>query len=155
MKQDIIVVAGAGGFIGGHLVNYLQKTGFSKIRALDMKPLKDWYQQFADVENLQVDLSEKEACQKALAGASQVYNLAANMGGIGFIEGNKAMCMLSVLINSHMLMAARDANIERFFFSSGCVVSAQDKTMTSILRACVSRAIGYAGRWRTDGKTFQ
>jgi GDP-D-mannose 3',5'-epimerase len=127
MKQDTIVVAGAGGFIGGHLVNYLKKKGFSKIRALDMKPFKDWYQQFADVENLQLDLSEKEACQKALAGASQVYNLAANMGGIGYIEGNKALCMLSVLVNSHMLMAARTASVERFFFSSSACVYAQDK----------------------------
>src|SRR5262245_24179687 len=127
MKQDMIVVAGAGGFIGGHLVNYLKQKGFPKLRAVDIKPLEDWYQRFDDVENFQLDLSEREACRKALKGASQVYNLAANMGGMGFIEQNKALCMLSVLINTHMIMAAREFGAQRYFYSSSACVYAQDK----------------------------
>lgn len=127
MKEGKIVVAGAGGFIGGHLVNYLKQKGFSKIRAVDIKPLEDWYQLFPDVENLQEDLSQKEACEIALSGASQVYNLAANMGGIGFIETEKALCMLSILINTHMLMAARKEGVDRYFFSSSACVYAHDK----------------------------
>lgn len=129
MKQDLIVVAGAGGFIGGHLVNYLREKGFSKLRAVDIKPLEDWYQRFDDVGNLQLDLSEREACRRAIKGASQVYNLAANMGGMGFIEHNKALCMLSVLINTHMIMAAREFEAQRYFYSSSACVYAQDKQL--------------------------
>jgi GDP-D-mannose 3', 5'-epimerase len=85
------VVAGAGGFIGGHLVNTLRRQGQTNIRAVDVKPLHEWYQRFEDVENLLADLSEKDACRSALVGADQVYNLAADMGGMGFIESNKAL----------------------------------------------------------------
>jgi GDP-D-mannose 3', 5'-epimerase len=127
MKQDMIVVAGAGGFIGGHLVSYLREKGFTRLRAVDIKPLEDWYQRFDDVENFQLDLSERDACRKALNGASQVYNLAANMGGMGFIEHNKALCMLSVLINTHMIMAAREFGAQRYFYSSSACVYAADK----------------------------
>lgn len=133
MKQDMIVVAGAGGFIGGHLVNSLREKGFSRLRAVDIKPLEDWYQRFDDVENYQLDLSEREACRKALKGASQVYNLAANMGGMGFIEHNKALCMLSVLINTHMLMAAKEFGAQRYFYSSSACVYAQDKQLDPAL----------------------
>src|SRR5262245_8845150 len=129
MKEDMIVVAGAGGFIGGHLVSYLREKGFTRLRAADIKPLEDWYQRFDDVENFQLDLSERDACRKALNGASQVYNLAANMGGMGFIEHNKALCMLSVLINTHMIMAAKEFAVQRYFYSSSACVYAQDKKL--------------------------
>ena len=127
MNNDLIVVTGAGGFIGGHLVGELRRKGHTRIRAVDLKPLDQWWQKFDDVENLQLDLQEKEACNIAAKGASDIYNLAADMGGMGFIENNKALCMLSVLINTHMLMAARDHNVKRFFYSSSACVYAADK----------------------------
>jgi len=129
MRQELVVVAGAGGFIGGHLVNYLREKGFARLRAVDIKPLEDWYQRFDDVENLSLDLSQRESCRKALNGASQVYNLAANMGGMGFIEHNKALCMLSVLINTHMIVAAKEFDVQRYFYSSSACVYAQDKQL--------------------------
>src|ERR1043165_2422846 len=124
MKQPLIVVAGAGGFIGGHLVADLLRQGHParKIRAIDIKPFNEWYQRFPKVQNLRMDLNGKEACEKALKGAGTVYNLACNMGGMGFIEKNKALCMLSVLINTHMLMAAKKAGVARFFYSSSACV---------------------------------
>src|SRR4051812_47799833 len=91
-----IVVCGGGGFIGGHLVEDLLKQGHRDIRAVDIKPFDEWYQRFPGVENLQLDLQGKEACEHALKGAGIVYNLAADMGGMGFIENNRALCMLSV-----------------------------------------------------------
>jgi GDP-D-mannose 3',5'-epimerase len=121
------VVAGAGGFIGGHLVAYLKAHGHDDLRAVDQKPLNEWYQHTPGVENLQLDLSDRAACYRALDGAAEVYNLAADMGGMGFIENNKALCMLSVLINTHLLMAAKDQGIEKFFFASSACVYAADK----------------------------
>lgn len=125
--KDSIVVCGGGGFIGGHLVADLARQGHQKIRAVDVKPLDEWYQHFPDVDNLQLDLQEKGACEKALRGASVVFNLAADMGGMGFIENNRALCMLSVLINTHLLMAALELGVRRFFFSSSACVYAADK----------------------------
>ena len=124
----MVVVAGAGGFIGGHLVAALVKSG-RRVRAIDIKPIDEWYQVFPQAENLQLDLSLREACNESLhdCEGAEVYNLAADMGGMGFIENNKALCMLSVLINTHMLMAARDYGIERFFFSSSACVYNADK----------------------------
>ncbi len=87
-KQTKIVVGGAGGFIGGHLVADLRKQGFTNLRAVDIKPLNEWYQKFDKVENLVLDLGEKEAAEKAVEGCAHVYNLAADMGGMGFIENN-------------------------------------------------------------------
>jgi nucleoside-diphosphate-sugar epimerase len=127
LAEDIVLVAGAGGFIGGHVVKYLLDQGFRSIRAADIKPLSDWYQLFDNVENLQLDLSEREACNKAMRDVSHAYNLACNMGGMGFIEHNKALCMISVLINTHMLMAAREEGVKRYFYSSSACVYAQDK----------------------------
>jgi len=127
MSNMLITVGGGGGFIGGHLVADLRRRGFNRIRAVDIKPQEQWHQCFEDVENLQLDLSEKESCHEACDGASEVYNLAADMGGMGFIENNKASCMLSVLINTHLLMAARDAGVQRFFYSSSACVYAADK----------------------------
>src|SRR5688572_32390299 len=106
MNDKLILVAGGGGFIGGHLVGFLRDQGFKRIRSVDVKPLDQWYQVFDDVENVQADLKLRDACQKACRGVSEVYNLAADMGGMGFIENNKALCMLSVLINTHLLQAA-------------------------------------------------
>jgi len=117
-----VLVAGAGGFIGGHLVSYLRRKGVAHIRAVDIKAPSEWYQRFPDVENLTLDLADKAACQTAAAGMTHIYNLAADMGGMGFIETHKAECMLSVLINTHLLMAARDAGVSRFFFSSSACV---------------------------------
>ena len=119
------MVAGGGGFIGGHLVGDLLARGHA-VRSVDVKPFDEWYQRHDGAENLRLDLQEREACASALDGAATVYNLAADMGGMGFIENNKALCMLSVLINTHLLMAARDAGVERFFFSSSaCVYNAE------------------------------
>ncbi len=126
MKDELVVVTGAGGFIGGALVADLRRQGYKKIRAVDIKPFGEWYQIFDDVENLSLDLKEKENCETAARGAYEVYNLAADMGGMGFIETHKADCMLSVLINTHMLMAAKKYGVQRYFFSSSaCVYNAE------------------------------
>jgi nucleoside-diphosphate-sugar epimerase len=134
--QKTIVIGGAGGFIGGALVADLRWQGLGPIRAIDIKPFDQWYQKFDDVENLVLDLSGKENCEKSLEGASHVYNLAADMGGMGFIENNKALCMLTVLINTHMLMAAKKHNVERYFYaSSACVYAAgkqRDPNVTAL-----------------------
>ncbi len=122
-----ILVCGAGGFIGGHLVADLRRQGISEIRAVDKKPADQWYQRFDDVENLELDLQEMSACEQAVRGCDTIYNLAADMGGMGFIELNKALCMLSVLINTHLLMAARACGARRFFFSSSACVYNADK----------------------------
>lgn len=134
-KTDQIVVTGAGGFIGGHLVSSLLAEGFRNVRAVDRKPLADWYQRSGASEQIQLDLSERTACRHAVEGAAQVFNLAADMGGMGFIETHRAECMLSVLINTHMLMAAREAGVKRFFFSSSACVYAADKQINSDLVA--------------------
>lgn len=126
-KQDRIVVCGGGGFIGGHLVAGLRRQGFTSLRSVDIKPISEWFQCFPDVENLVLDLQLKDACSTALRGASRVYNFASDMGGMGFIENNKALCSLSVLINTHLLMAARDLGVQRFFFSSSACVYNADK----------------------------
>ncbi|MBM3747362.1 MAG: NAD-dependent epimerase/dehydratase family protein [Acidobacteria bacterium] len=129
MKDDIVVVTGGGGFIGGHLVADLRRQGYRRIRSVDVKPFEEWYQHFQDVENLSLDLNLRENCQRAAHDARQVYNLAANMGGMGFIEHNKALCMLSVLINTHMLEAARECGVQRYFYSSSaCVYNAEKQT---------------------------
>lgn len=127
MKDQLVVVAGGGGFIGGSLVADLRNQGFKKIRAVDIKPFEQWYQISDDVENLSLDLNLKDNCETAAQGAYQIFNLAANMGGMGFIENNKALCMLSVLINTHMLQAARKSGVAKFFYSSSACVYNGDK----------------------------
>jgi len=122
MKSDPILVAGAGGFIGGHLVAELLRQGHRHVRAVDIKPSREWYQRFPEAENLRLDLRDRAACEKAVKGTRVVYNLAADMGGMGFIELNKGLCMLSVLINTHLLMAARTNRVRRYFFSSSACV---------------------------------
>jgi GDP-D-mannose 3',5'-epimerase len=129
-QNNLIVVTGAGGFIGGHLVSALRSRGHKHIRAVDIKPLPDWYQRFDFVENLCLDLNRRENCEIAARGAYEIYNLAANMGGMGFIENNKALCMLSVLINTHMLQAAVLHKVPRYFYSSSACVYNADKQKT-------------------------
>src|SRR5215213_4294833 len=127
MANEILLVAGGGGFIGGHLVARLRDEGHTRIRCVDVKPLEQWYQVFDDVENVVADLKLRDECRSACEGVSEVYNLAADMGGMGFIENNKALCMLSVLINTHLLQAAREANVDRFFYASSACVYNADK----------------------------
>jgi GDP-D-mannose 3', 5'-epimerase len=134
LKGEKAVVCGAGGFIGGHLVQTLLANGVEVLRAVDLKPQEEWYQVSNDVENLTLDLRDKDACLAAAQGANVIFQLAADMGGMGFIENNKALCMLSVLINTHMLMAARDKGVERFFYSSSaCVYNAEKQTNPNVV----------------------
>jgi len=128
-KKTRVLVTGAGGFIGGHLLKYLKEQGYESIRAVDIKKLDDWYQLSDEAENLSLDLSNLENCRIATKDIDEVYNLASNMGGMGFIESNKALCMLSVLINSHMLLAAKENKVKRFFYSSSACVYAADKQL--------------------------
>ncbi len=133
MSSGLIVVAGAGGFIGGHLVADLLRQGH-RVRAVDIKPMKEWWQRFDEADNRQLDLQLREHCDLALGGAAEVYNLAADMGGMGFIEHNKALCMLSVLINTHMLLAAKKHEVERYFYaSSACVYAADKQTSADVV----------------------
>jgi GDP-D-mannose 3',5'-epimerase len=126
MASEKILVCGGGGFIGGHLSADLRRQG-KKVRVVDVKPLDEWFQLFPEAENLQLNLQEKESCERAVADIDLVYNLAADMGGMGFIESNKALCMLSVLINTHLIMAAKDAGVDRFFYASSACAYAADK----------------------------
>src|SRR2546421_3875039 len=126
MASGKIVVCGGGGFIGGHLVGDLLRQG-QNVRVIDVKPLDAWFQLFPDVQNRQLDLREKSACEQAVTDAEIIYNLAADMGGMGFIENNKALCMLSVLINTHLIMEAKDAGVKRFFYASSACAYAADK----------------------------
>ena len=130
-SNGTVVVAGAGGFIGGHLVRRLREQGYEHIRAVDVKPVSDWFQVFPDADNCRLDLRSEKAAYQALSDAEYVFNLAADMGGMGFIENNKAACMLSVLINTHLLTAARDLGVRRYFFASSACVYAAEKQNTS------------------------
>ena len=136
MGQDAerAVVCGAGGFIGGHLVRYLIEHGVQVIRAVDIKPVEQWFQVTPGVENLRLDLQDKASCIIAASGATSIYQLAADMGGMGFIENNKALCMLSVLTNTHMLMAAKECGVEQFFYaSSACVYNGEKQTNPNVV----------------------
>jgi nucleoside-diphosphate-sugar epimerase len=128
--MDAALVTGAGGFIGGHLVRRLRDEGVSRIRAVDVKPVDEWYQVFPEAENVRANLEQIDECHRAVDGIDTVFNLAADMGGMGFIENNKALCMLSVLVSTHMLVASRDAGVERFFYSSSACVYAAGKQST-------------------------
>lgn len=134
LKGETAVVCGAGGFIGGHLVKSLMASGVKVVRAVDVKPLEDWYLVTEGVENLSLDLKDKANCMVAAEGVSLVYQLAADMGGMGFIENNKALCMLSVLTNTHMLMAAQEKGAKRFFYSSSaCVYNGEKQTNPDVV----------------------
>jgi nucleoside-diphosphate-sugar epimerase len=121
-QNDLIVITGAGGFIGGSLVRYFYDLGYTHIRAVDKKPLSQWYQRIPNVENLCLDLNNIEACARAAENAVEVYNLASDMGGMGFIERFRVECMRSVMINTHMIEAAYQAGVNRYFFSSSACV---------------------------------
>jgi nucleoside-diphosphate-sugar epimerase len=124
--DDTVLVAGAGGFIGGHMVRRLTELGFSRIRAVDVCALNTWHQLAPSAQNVRADLRLREVCDEVMSGVDFVFNFAADMGGMGFIEKNKAACMLSVLINTHLLLAARDAGAQRYFYaSSACVYAAE------------------------------
>lgn len=123
--DDVIAIAGAGGFIGGHLAADLNRRGIGPLRCADIKPFDEWHQRIEGAENLVLDLRHPDACDGFLEGAREVYNFACDMGGMGFIESHKADCMLSVLINTHLLKAATARGVSRFFFaSSACVYPA-------------------------------
>ena len=127
-----ILIAGGGGFIGGHLANSLVNRGHD-VRVADVKPLDQWYQKIEGAENIVANLEEKDACFSASEGCDEVYNLACNMGGMGFIENNKALCMLSILINTHLLMAAKEFQIKKYLYSSSaCVYAADKQTDTTV-----------------------
>lgn len=130
MSRVDAVVTGAGGFIGGHLVSALLGQGLS-VRAVDIKPVQEWCQVHTGAENLRADVSLPEGARQAVRGGTTVYNLAADMGGMGFIENNKAACMLSVLASTHVLTSAREAGVERLFYSSSaCVYAAEHQATT-------------------------
>jgi nucleoside-diphosphate-sugar epimerase len=132
MTEELVLVAGAGGFIGGHLVAELRRLR-RKVRAVDSKPLAEWYQVFPDVENIVADLKLIDECTRACRGVGHVYQLAADMGGMGFIEQNKGLCMLSVITNTHMLQAAHAAGVRRFFYSSSaCVYNAEKQASADV-----------------------
>lgn len=134
-KDDLIVIAGAGGFIGGSLARYFTEKGFTNIRAVDKKPIDQWYQTVDGVENMpDCDLNYRDNCFTACKDAVEVYNFAADMGGMGFIENNKAECMLTVLISTHMLLAAKEVGkVERFFYSSSaCAYNTQMQQETDV-----------------------
>src|SRR3984893_1306817 len=126
MGSGKVLVCGGGGFIGGHLVADLIRQG-ANVRSVDLKPIDEWFQVFGNIDNQQLDLREKEACEKAVRDTEIVYNLAADMGGMGFIENNKALCMISSLINTHLLMAGKEFGVDRFFYASSACVYAADK----------------------------
>jgi len=130
MSDGVVLVAGGGGFIGGHLVAGLRRRGL-EVRAADVKPLAEWYQVFPAVENVVADLKLSDQCARVCRGVGAVYQLAADMGGMGFIEHNKGLCMLSVLTNTHMLQAALAAGVRRFFYSSSACVYNADKQVSA------------------------
>ncbi len=130
-KQGTVLVAGGGGFIGGHLVADLLDQGYT-VRSVDVKPQSDWYQVHPDAENLVADLSLLEAARASTEGMESVYMLAADMGGMGFIENNKAACMLSVLTSTHMLQASHEAEVGRYFYASSACVYAADKQTDTV-----------------------
>jgi len=131
--MSTVVVCGGGGFIGGHLVRHLVARG-DEVRALDIKPLDAWYQIDPNANNEQSDLRSLDECRRAVDGSDVIYNLAADMGGMGFIENHKALCMISVLINTHLLMAAREAGVSRYFYSSSaCVYNAGKQQSPAVI----------------------
>ena len=126
------LICGAGGFIGGHLVQDLMKQGHQVVCA-DIKPKEYWFQIFEKNKNYCLDLKEFENCLKVTEGVDYIYNMACNMGGMGFIENNKAECMLSVLINTNFLRASLKNSVKRYFFSSSaCVYNASKQKKTFV-----------------------
>jgi len=129
-----VLVTGAGGFIGGHLVDQLLADGH-QVRAVDVKEQGEWHQVHDAAENIVADCSDPVDAHKIADGTDEIYNLAADMGGMGFIENNKAECMLSVLTSTNMLVAARDAGTKRFFYSSSACVYNGEKQQSADVTA--------------------
>jgi GDP-D-mannose 3', 5'-epimerase len=122
-KADLILIAGGGGFIGGHLIKSLLADGFTNIRAVDHRPIAKWWQRFPkQVEEIKADLKSEKACFDAAKGAKAIFNFACDMGGMGFVESNKALCMLSSLINTNLLQGAHKYGAKRYFFASSVVI---------------------------------
>jgi GDP-D-mannose 3', 5'-epimerase len=134
-QDDLIVITGGGGFIGGSLARYFHDLGYTRIRAIDRKPLPEWYQRVPGVECLSMDLSEKENAIRAAEGAVEVYNLAADMGGMGFIEHFRVECLRSILVNTHMIEAAYRAGAHRYFYSSSACAYNTDLQRDANVRA--------------------
>jgi len=134
-KDDLILVAGAGGFIAGNLVAYFKDKGFTRIRAVDKKPLREWYRKVPGVESLCLDLSDEMNCRRAVEGAFEVYNLAADMGGMGFIESHRVDCLRSILINTHLVESASRAGVKRYFYSSSACAYNTDLQQDPHVRA--------------------
>ena len=132
--DDLIVIAGAGGFIAGNLTRYFHDLGYRRIRAIDKKPLPEWYQRIPGVESLSMDLSKEANAIRAVEGAVEVYNLAADMGGMGFIERFRVECLRSVLINTNLIEAAYRAGVQRYFFSSSACAYNTDLQATAEAR---------------------
>ena len=133
--DDLIVIAGAGGFIAGALTRHFHELGYARIRAIDRKPLPEWYQRVPGVESLSMDLSEKTNAVRAVEGAAEVYNMAADMGGMGFIERFRVECLRSILINTHLIEAAWRAGAQRYFFSSSACAYNTDLQQDPNVRA--------------------
>ncbi len=132
MDRELAVVAGGGGFIGGFLVKNLLDQGY-RVRSVDIKPQDEWYQVHPKAERLQLDLKDLRNCRRAYEGADRIYQLAADMGGMGFIENNKCLCMLSVLINTHSIMVAHEMGVKRYFYSSSaCVYNAEKQKNANV-----------------------
>ena len=134
-KDDLILITGAGGFIGGNLALYFTRKGFTRIRAVDKKPLYEWYQKVPGVESLSLDVSQEENCRRVCEGAVEVYQLAADMGGMGFIERFRVECLRSILINTHMVEAAYRAGVRRYFYSSSACAYNTDLQQDPKVRA--------------------
>jgi GDP-D-mannose 3',5'-epimerase len=133
MSKKRILVAGGGGFIGGQLVKVLIERGHDVVVA-DIKPLNEWYQIQETAENIVANMEELDSCHKLIEGCDEVYCLACNMGGMGFIENNKSLCMLSVLINTHMMMAAKHHGVKKYFYSSSaCIYPDYKQTSADII----------------------
>ncbi len=126
------LVAGAGGFIGGHITNKLLKQGHD-VTCVDIKQFNNWFQINKNSKNISLDLRDLDNCNNVVKGIDVVINMACNMGGIGFIEWNKTDCMLSVLINTHMLMACEKQRVKKYFFSSSaCVYNSELQNISDI-----------------------